>query len=232
MRKKKQTTKLSLIDWCDQQVADGHDLKLHWEGGGDSGWCYFTIDGENSENEYTDKLVDWMYDHLDYGSWAGEFTANGEAIYDTEQKAFVGTDYYHEERNMEFEVNVPISIPKHLWFNQLSIHIEVSGDDRAHVEVGFGISNGFLTNEHRQLETEISKNLAEDIVPDIIKDFEGQTGEEFNNIWDDITLEYSDFRAVGNDIVGEITSVRVSYNEEEDKDIYLDLKQTIVENEN
>mgnify|MGYP003335272251 CR=1 FL=1 len=51
MRKKKQTMKLSLIDWCDQQVADGHDLKLHWEGGGDSGWCYFTIDGENAENK-------------------------------------------------------------------------------------------------------------------------------------------------------------------------------------
>ena len=73
--------KLSVKEWCDQQVAEGKELTLRWEGGGDSGWVYFELDGSQVENEYTEKLVDYCYDVLDYGSWAGEFDATGEATY-------------------------------------------------------------------------------------------------------------------------------------------------------
>jgi len=29
----KEVKELSVIEWCDQQVADGHELKLIWDGG-------------------------------------------------------------------------------------------------------------------------------------------------------------------------------------------------------
>ena len=96
MAKKAKTieVKKTVLEWCKEQVAQGHELKICWEGGGDSGWCYFQIDGEEANNEYTDHLVNSMYSELDYGSWAGEFTATGEATFDPSENAFVGIDDY------------------------------------------------------------------------------------------------------------------------------------------
>ena len=78
---KKEANKQGLIEWLDEQADLGKDVMLKWEGGNDSGWAYFELDGETIENEHTDRLVNWMYDHLDYGSWAGDFSAQGEAVY-------------------------------------------------------------------------------------------------------------------------------------------------------
>lgn len=48
----------------------------------------FEIDGEKEDNEFTNTLVDLMYDELDYGSWAGEFSASGTAILQPRNKVF------------------------------------------------------------------------------------------------------------------------------------------------
>ena len=55
-----------------------------------------------------------MDNELDYGSWAGDFSANGEAVYDSKEKAFVGTDYYSETESVPVKVSIPINIPKDL----------------------------------------------------------------------------------------------------------------------
>lgn len=87
MSKKKQQPKMTVAQWCDEQVKNGHTLTLKWDGGNDSGWVYFELDGEELTNEYTEKLVDYCYSELDYGSWAGDFSANGEAEYDPKRKS-------------------------------------------------------------------------------------------------------------------------------------------------
>jgi len=104
--------KKSIVQWCKEQYEQGNELALVWDGGGDSGWCYFEMDGDTVENEYTEALVDHMYDTLNYGSWAGEFQANGRAIYDPETNSFEGTDYYGEDGNDVLEVDWTIRVPK------------------------------------------------------------------------------------------------------------------------
>lgn len=188
---KKKEKKLSLVEWCDQQVAEGHDLKITWDGGGDSGWCEFQVDGKTIENEYTERLLNHMYDTLDYGSWAGEFSASGYASYSSEEKAFMGDDNYSETETDAHEVNMTISIPKHLWFNRIELHIEVgSADETPQVNFEFIIMNGFKLDEHIELEKKLSEEL-DSKVENAINDYMEHTGKDFRSIWDDHIFEFS-----------------------------------------
>jgi len=225
-------TKQTLLSWCDQQVKDGKELKLVWDGGGDSGWVHFELDGDSYDDEHTEKLIDYMYNKLDYGSWAGEFQANGEAIYNAEEQAFVGTDYYSETADMEYDVNIPIPVPKHLWFDQLNIHIEVNYDDTPECQVEFTIKNGFLTEEHQKLEKQINDYLVEKMTEAIVK-FEQEEEVGFESIWDDVIITHSEFAEESEDSkIAYLKEIDFRYPDGDEKEIYLDLKTIEIENEN
>jgi hypothetical protein len=217
-------TKKQLISWCDQQVKDGNELKLVWDGGNDSGWVHFEVDDENLENKYTEVLVQYMYNHLNYGSWAGDFSANGEAIYDAKEHAFVGTDYYSETGDMAYDINTPIAIPKHLWFDQLNIHIEANYDDTPDCQAEFTLKNGFLTAEHQELEKQFNEYLEQKVTEAIAK-FEEEQQLGFESIWDNVILTLADFNEESEDSkIAYIKELNFRYPESEEKDIYLDLK--------
>jgi hypothetical protein len=222
-------TKQTLISWCDQQVKDDKELKLVWDGGNDSGWVHFELDGETIENKYTAVLVNYMYDHLDYGSWAGDFSASGDAIYSAEEQAFVGTDYYSETASMGYDVNIPIPVPKHLWFDQLHIHIEANYDETPECQPEFTIKNGFLTSEHKELEKQFTDYLVEEMTKAIAK-FEEEEEVGFESIWDDITLSYEDFAEESVDSkIAYIKELEFRYPDSEEKDIYLDIKNILID---
>lgn len=216
-----------LIKWCDVQIADGHILSMHWEGGGDSGWCSFRIDGEdipwNEEEGPIRNLLDLMYDLLDYGSWAGEFSAFGEAIYDPEEKAFVGVDKYSEDYTAEYPCNIEVRVPKKLWFDSMEIQIE--GEENPNISVAFLITNGFLTDEHDQWIPEFESSFAEKVY-EVIDNFSNDyTQEEYRSIWENITLtKIADFTEDGDYMVHTLTSLSIGTSQSEDKDIYLQLQ--------
>lgn len=221
MSKKKQT----LIEWLDDQVEQGNEVILKWDGGNDSGWVHLEIDGQDVENEYTETLINYMDNYLDYGSWAGDFNANGEAKYSPEYKAFVGTDYYSETGTMSYDVDIELVIPKHLWFNDLEVHIECEYEDTPNIEASFGIKNGFLTEEHREIEQALSIDI-KDKIEAAISDWQYHTGLQFESMWEDITLVPTDFKEDGGgNVIGVIHSVQFRYPEEEPKDIYLDVNE-------
>ncbi len=223
-------TKQTLLSWCDQQVKDGKELKIVWDGGHDSGWVHFEIDGEDYEDEHTERLVNYMNDKLDYGSWAGEFNASGDAIYNVEEQAFVGTDYYSESQIMIYNTNISISIPKHLWFNELSIRIEADYEDTPVIEAGFGIRNGFLTEEHNNIEKEISNYVQDEIIKAIEK-FEEEKKVGFESIWDEVTIPFTSFKEEGDNRVAFLEDVDFRYPQGHDNDIYLDLKTIEIDDE-
>ena len=213
--------KLSVAEWCDQQVKDGKELMLKWEGGGDSGWVYFEIDGEQVENEYTESLVSHCYDTLDYGSWAGEFDANGEAVYDPDQKAFVGTDYYTETDVEERDPGIVLSVPKDLWFDGLSVEVEeVEYEVSDHnVDVKLLVQNGIVIDKH----DEVAEQLKKQIVEQLNADFIPKIGDE-SAVFADATFLAADFetdRKTGNKTV-KLDRVNVRFRESEDKDIFIE----------
>lgn len=213
-----------LIKWCDEQVAAGKELALGWEGGGDSGWCFFKIDGEqitdSAETDEIRDLTDRMYDHLDYGSWAGEFSASGEAIYDPKQKAFVGTDHYSEDETYNFEYPIKITVPKSLWFEALEYNME--GED-PNIDVAFTLRNGFLTDLHTEAAEQVQKQLEEQVEKAIRAYNQMEDATEYHNIWQNERYTRSDFKEEGDNLVITIEELNIGTSSTEEKDIYLEL---------
>ena len=111
----------SLVEYCDNLVKEGKELALNWEGGGDSGWVYFTVDGKEDDSDEIRRLIDACYEVLDYGSWAGEFSANGEATYNPKTKCFEGVDNYGEDTTETHRCKIDIVVPERLWFDSIEV---------------------------------------------------------------------------------------------------------------
>lgn len=215
--------KQSLIDWCDQQAAAGKELALCWDGGGDSGWVYFELDEEQIENEHTNKLVDMMYDELDYGSWAGEFSANGRAIYNAETKCFIGTDYYSEDQTVQYPCAIRLELPADVWFDTLSYSIE----DEAVTDVSLEVRNGFTTDRHTAV-AELVKESFDDQLDGVIEKFNNDPDtNEFRSMWEDNTINRSEFVQEGDKLVHVITSIGIGTYDGDEKDVCLDLNDFV-----
>lgn len=211
MKKKK----LTLVEWCDQQVAEGHELSITWDGGGDSGWAEFKLDGSEYNDEYTEELVGYMYDELDYGSWAGEFTATGTAIYNSETKCFEGVDNYSEDKTINWDTDIKIRVPKTIWFDILRINIE---DEE--ITVRFHIKNGYLSDEHAELEEKIQTYIREEVDKEKDKFSEMYA---FRSLWENIDANGSEFIEDGDDLIFTIKSLDMGTYSEIETDIVLNV---------
>lgn len=219
--------KKSIVQWCKDLHEAGNELTMKWDGGGDSGWVYFEIDGETADNEYTRALVDKMYDTLNYGSWAGEFTASGEATYDPETNSFKGTDYYGEDDHDIINTEICIRIPKHLWFNTLHVECECYYDDTCDISVRFIVRNGFLSEEHAKL----SDNLQEEISKELQRAFDNYSSpnHEFRGCSDSWIFERTSAQTDETHLIFWIERVDVQTSTSEDRTIVLELDEELVE---
>jgi hypothetical protein len=214
--------KPSVLEWCNKQVDDGHELSIHWEGGGDSGWAHFEIDGETVDNEYTDYLVDKMYDLLDYGSWAGEFNATGSAVYSSETQAFEGMDDYSEDDTMSHKCNIVIQVPKDLWHDSLSMSVEGEEGCKTRIEARFGIKNGFLSGKHIMFIEGLEKKMEEE-VESVINDFINNSTTDYRSIWETINLEPKDGVVKGDFLEYTIDHLGIGTISTDEKDVYLEI---------
>ena len=139
-----------VIKWCDKKTAEGSSIAICWEGGGDSGWVYMQVDDAETSDAEGDWLVDRMYDVLDYGSWAGEFSASGRAEYDPTTKMFEGEDCYSEDESLTLELDndeiITVKIPKKYFFEELSIEFD-NILDAGDVTIRPVVKNGILNQE-------------------------------------------------------------------------------------
>ena len=218
-------TELSLIEWCDQQVAEGRKLGIGWEGGGDSGWCYFIIDDEqvpdSKENEYIRGLLNAMYNQLDYGSWAGEFSADGRAEYDPKQKAFVGTDYYSEDETEIYSCDIEVRVPKNLWFDRMEISLE---SDEVDTDAAFTVRNGFLTEEHNQFLEQFKEYFNKKVEQVVDRFIADENTREYKSIWQTWELQRSEFSEDGEFLVYNVEDLNIGTCTTDEKDIFLELE--------
>jgi hypothetical protein len=211
-----------IIDWCDKQAAEGKEITLCWEGGGDSGWVFFEIDGVQADGEEISALVDMMYNHLDYGSWAGEFSANGRADYDPATKCFEGTDYYSEDdwTYTTFEEPFEFSIPVNYGFDSIEYNIEGNFEDDFRVEVTFNIINGFITPELRELENEMSEAIKEKLTKEL-KDI------DVNYFGTHRLAERHEMKNEKGSVIFQFDKIEYSVYNTEEKGVTIDLKERL-----
>ena len=161
-----------------------------------------------------------MYDQLDYGSWAGEFSANGYAIYSTEEKAFVGIDTYSEDDTYCFPHPMKITVPKSLWFDSLEYNFE--GENPV-VSVVFTIRNGFLTDLHTKVASQIEENLEKQIEEGIEAYNNMEDATEYHNIWQNNGFTRSEFIEEGDNLVAIIKNLNIGTSRSEEKYVCLEL---------
>jgi len=222
------SSKKSIIDWCNEQVDNGNELTIKWEGGGDSGWVYFEIDGDTVENEYTEILVNYMHEHLDYGSWAGEFSSNGVAYYSKETQSFEGDDNYSEDDHDYMDPQIIIRIPKNLWFDSFHLEAECYYDDHPTINAVFIVKNGFLTQEHLDFCHNLEEELKEtfDSVSDNYN--HNSDGVEFRGYNDSWIINRSDFTEEDGMLVHNIDKLEIQTLKNDDKSIVFELDEDIV----
>lgn len=219
--------KKSILAWLKEKTDQGNEIKMKWEGGGDSGWCYFEIDGETIDNEYADCLLKRIDDTLNYGSWAGEFNASGEAIYNPEKNAFEGTDFYGEDTSEVLDVDFTVRVPKKLWFDTLHVECEANYDEEPEMSVRLLVKNGFLTDQH----TEFCSNLENTLwleFSSLFSSYESTDGYEFRGCTDRWILERADAIESGDDLLFYIKQVDIQVMTNEERGIVLELDEETV----
>jgi hypothetical protein len=176
-----------VIKWCDDKSQNDQKVTIHWEGGGDSGWVYLQVDGENTNSNEADWLIDKMHDELDYGSWAGEYSANGSAEYNPENKSFEGTDYYSEDDYATHTLNIPIyfKVPKKFYLENLILELEdiPSG---GHVQLCSRMHVGF---GNEALDTYLKDEVSPGILDNVIKAFDTELPEVEDSNWQTIIYD-------------------------------------------
>jgi hypothetical protein len=220
-----------IIDWCDKMAAEGKNPILKWEGGGDSGWVYMEDeDGErfDEENE-AEWLINEMYDQLDYGSWAGEFSANGEAMYNSHTKCFEGTDYYSEEERTSCSAQIRIEIPAFIPFDRLEIETE---DETVHVKCDIALDNGYVHPASHDAMTSLEKQLKDEIGAAVDKHYEENKYEsEFRDFYNHYVIDRNEFKREGDMMVHILKEVEFNVTNTTEKDISIDLKQLLEDEE-
>jgi hypothetical protein len=185
-----------IIAWCDARAAEG-ELKFRWDGGHDSGWAWLEHNGEELGDGYgsiSDLLVRRWEGLLDYGSWAMDGTASGEAVYDPETKTFSGEDDYHSEETLDHELSewlaeaLVLRVPADLPFERL----ELGGEDLDGLELDCVLRNGYITPAQQEaldrLERQLSAAYRE--LADAVNNSEGEVSE---SQWVELTLPRGDF---------------------------------------
>ena len=211
--------KKEIIDWCNQQVDEGKELKFTWDGGNDSGYADLVLDGNNIDVAgYSNVLLDGIYEELDYGSWAGEFHASGEAIYSKEEQAFVGIDDYVENETIGYPCEIVLNVPNKIWYDSINIRIESEDEGYPEIEVSFIIKNGFLTQEHREIADLLKDELFAKVNDEIEKFKNG--GADFRNVWESLVLDRSEgVETTPGFIKHEIGSISIGTSTSEEKSI-------------
>jgi len=210
-----------LKEWADRLTEEGKDINMTWDGGGDSGWVDFLIDDEepttDEDKEYAELLRDLCYEKLDYGSWAGEFSASGEVIYDSETGTFEGTDFYSEDETVSGPCEIRIAIPKDIWFDSVEIMIQ---DQEITATVDLIVRNGFKTEAHTEAEEALAASIEEQVNASVDSILEGR---EFRSMWEEINLSKNEFTIEGDEQVFILRELSVGTFEEDERDICINL---------
>ena len=152
--------------YVDKLVSEGAEkIKITWEGGNDEGSFYLYVDEKEVDIDWNRKdgtydLVDYIAGEIGYGSFAGDFSTNGEVVYDIEKKAFIGEDSYEELNEFTYKFRKPLvlTIPKDLWFD--TVVVDMSGyDDDIDISVRLSITNGPVVQEHIDFESKSVEDL-------------------------------------------------------------------------
>lgn len=210
----------------------GHKIELEWNGGGDSGEVWININEkridipwDSSKQNFQEKIhyhvIDSMYDHLDYGSWAGEFSASGTAefVHDGDFIGFRGTDYYSEEEGHTGVINLEIRIPA-AWLTEemKTVWVDISDGYDGSPPMVTLYATEKESGKHVEFPAEFSKNV--EALENEISELINNKMTEWNatNVYETENMNIEDLTK---DLV--ITLETINYYTMEDSEKYVEI---------
>jgi hypothetical protein len=173
-------------EYLDKLLSEGvKEIRITWDGGNDEGTYNLYVDKKDVYLDWNLRdgayaLVGYIEDEIGYDSFAGDFHANGEVIYDVEEGAFMGQDDCEMLEDFIYEFDKPLvfTILKDLWFD--NVEVDLSGYEGDYdISVRLSIANGPVFQEHLDFESNavevitkaISEGLYDNIDIDLVSDF-------------------------------------------------------------
>lgn len=204
---------------CDQLTQGGDKLSIAWDGGNDSGWVYLKLNDNQIElmTDIDEQLIRLAEDVLSYGSFDGDFSVDGEAIYNPELKCFEGTDTYCGKLQDLKECAIEIRVPESIWFDRLELRIEIYDDFDQNATAFLRVLNGPFPRGYDKLEIAISNSVKSAL------DEEIRTIEEFRGVWEAYSIPRKEFQKNGRDIVYVLNKFEYSYGYVKETDVTIPL---------
>lgn len=209
---------LSLRQKLDALAAEGKEIKITWEGGSDSGGYSLFVDGQQGGygddiDIMSDDVIDIISDSIGYGSWDGDFSADGEVIYNADEGAFIGEGKDTEsEYGSLVDIAIEIKIPRVLNFDTFEINTEGTFCwDEFVATCTFSINNGPVFPEHTMVEDNMETYLRE-LITHILETDESCKDEEIGWVGNEYSIPREFFTEDGDDLVYVIDSLDFSYN--------------------
>ena len=218
-------TKEKAKAYVEELLSQGvKEIRVKWDGGNDEGSYYLYADGEEITVDYYKKdgayeLIDFIGDEIGYGSFAGDFNAIGEVIYDVEEEAFKGEDDCETSEEFTYNFRKPLvfTILKDLWFD--NVEVDFSGyDSDMDVSVRLNIENGPVFQEHIDFELN-AVNTIKKAMDDLFEDVDEVRDFWFNKEFGIDTLEVD---SDGNHLLA-LTEVHYTKYVTDIKDIFIQL---------
>jgi len=154
---------MKLKDYLKQLSDEGKDIRITWDGGNDSGSYYAYIGGkELSYGTHLEEILTRIADdHLDYGSWAGDFYASGEVCYNPRSGEFEGDSRTSVSESATTVSDIEIVVPEAINFDSISIDLEGNSEDGVSCSFKLNVMNGPVFEEHRDIEREVEDQVKE-----------------------------------------------------------------------
>jgi hypothetical protein len=207
---------LSLRQRLDAMAAEGKEIKVTWEGGNDSGGYRLFVDEVEvyyGDTLYDEIVEDIVSDAIDYGSWCGDFFADGSVHYDADQGAFIGEGKDTESDSATLDgISIEIRVPKYLNFDRVEIDTEGTfywGE--LYCTFRFVINNGPVFEEHSEIENSMKSYVLESITH-ILRTDEACKDDEIGWIPNNWSVPREEFKEDGDELVHVIDSIDYSYN--------------------
>ena len=216
-----------IIDHCDTLTANGQNLSVSWDGGGDSGWFELKLDDEpkGELNDLEDLIVELVSDELGYGSFAGEFSTSGSVAYNRETRCFEGLDTYSESTGDSHLCTIEVRVPKDIWFDRINLFIQCEDCEVMQTSASFFVNNGPRIEAHAVAEEIIAAALGENVKIEI--------SDMQDNVYvsQDITIRANEFEVKEDTLCFTITEFDYSYEDSHSKEITIHLTDSIDDHE-
>lgn len=201
---------------CDELTRDGKELSVTWEGGNDSGWFELELNGEKLENPspLEEDILQFVADHMGYGSFAGDYTTDGTLSYDPEEKCFSGLDSFTTTDQGRNFCSIEVRIPESIWFDSLKLFVNTEGGfEDIETSVSLQILNGPHPDDFDEMKLQMEANINTQFC-NVISHI-----ENFSEIWEEYILPRAQFEYKDGFLHYCISEFSYSVNETEDNEI-------------